>query len=44
MKSIIYGYFTDELDLLNAVESLQNKGIKLKMCGLPFLFMDSIKF
>lgn len=36
MKSIIYGHFTDELDLLTAVKSLQNKGIKIDDVRTPF--------
>ncbi len=36
MKSIIYGYFTDELDLLNAVENLQTRGIKIEDVRTPF--------
>jgi hypothetical protein len=36
MKSIIYGYFTDEHDLLDAVKNLQNKGIKIEDVRTPF--------
>ncbi len=36
MRSIIYGHFTDELDLLNAVKELQNKGIKIDDVRTPF--------
>ncbi len=36
MKSIIYGHFTDELDLLQAVKSLQGKGIKIEDVRTPF--------
>lgn len=36
MKSIIYGYFTDEQDLLDAVKNLQSKGVKIEDVRTPF--------
>lgn len=36
MKSIIYGYFTDELDLMDAVKKLQHKGIRIEDVRTPF--------
>ncbi len=36
MKSVIYGYFTDEPDLLNAVKRLQEKGIRIEDVRTPF--------
>ena len=36
MKSIIYGYFTDEIDLLEAVEELQDRGIQIDDVRTPF--------
>lgn|SRR5690554_2299101 len=36
MKSIIYGYFTDELELLEAVKELQGKGIQISDVRTPF--------
>lgn len=36
MKSIVYGHFTDELDLLNAVKELQTKGIHIADVRTPF--------
>lgn len=36
MGVIIYGHFTDELDLLNAVEALQGKGIRIADVRTPF--------
>lgn len=36
MRAIVYGYFTDELDLLNAVKELQNKGIRIADVRTPF--------
>lgn len=36
MRSIIYGYFTDELDLLEAVKHLQSKDIKIEDVRTPF--------
>ncbi|MFW6289470.1 MAG: DUF3341 domain-containing protein [Mariniphaga sp.] len=36
MKSIIYGHFTDELDLLQAIKSLQSRGIKIEDVRTPF--------
>ena len=36
MKSIIYGHFTDELDLLNAIEKLQGKNIRIEDVRTPF--------
>lgn len=36
MSEIVYGYFTDELDLLDAVKELQEKGIKIADVRTPF--------
>ncbi|HKJ78906.1 MAG TPA: DUF3341 domain-containing protein [Prolixibacteraceae bacterium] len=36
MSSIVYGHFTDELDLLDAVKELQEKGIKIADVRTPF--------
>lgn len=36
MGAIIYGHFTDELDLLQAVKELQNKGIQIADVRTPF--------
>jgi hypothetical protein len=36
MGAIIYGHFTDELDLLKAVEELQDKGISIADVRTPF--------
>lgn len=36
MSEIVYGHFTDELDLLNAVNELQEKGIKIADVRTPF--------
>lgn len=36
MSGIIYGHFTDELDLLEAVKELQDKGIKIADVRTPF--------
>lgn len=36
MSAIVYGYFTDEHDLLDAVKELQNKGIKIADVRTPF--------
>lgn len=36
MKSIVYGYFTDEIDLLEAVKELQDKGIQIDDVRTPF--------
>lgn len=36
MGAIVYGHFTDELDLLRAVEELQDKGISIADVRTPF--------
>lgn len=36
MEAIVYGHFTDELDLLSAVKELQNKGIRIADVRTPF--------
>jgi hypothetical protein len=36
MKSIVYGYFTDENELLNAVKNLQDRGIAVADVRSPF--------
>ena len=36
MKSIVYGYFTDEIKLLDAIKSLQEKGILVADVRSPF--------
>lgn len=36
MAAIIYGHFTDELDLLDAVKELQEKGIRIADVRTPF--------
>ena len=36
MKAIVYGHFTDELDLLDAVKALKNKGIRIADVRTPF--------
>lgn len=36
MGTIVYGHFTDELDLLRAVEELQDKGICIADVRTPF--------
>lgn len=36
MSRIVYGHFTDDLDLLDAVKELQNKGIKIADVRTPF--------
>lgn len=36
MGAIVYGHFTDELDLLDAVEALQDKGIRIADVRTPF--------
>jgi hypothetical protein len=36
MSEIVYGHFTDELDLLDAVKELQGKGIKIADVRTPF--------
>jgi hypothetical protein len=36
MGTIVYGHFTDELDLLDAVKELQNKGIQIADVRTPF--------
>jgi hypothetical protein len=36
MGAIVYGHFTDELDLLNAVKELKNKGIRIADVRTPF--------
>lgn len=36
MSALVYGHFTDELDLLDAVKELQNKGIKIADVRTPF--------
>ena len=36
MSAIIYGHFTDELDLLDAVKELQEKGINIADVRTPF--------
>jgi len=36
MSAIVYGHFTDELDLLDAVKELQDKGIKIADVRTPF--------
>ena len=36
MSGIVYGYFTDELDLLDAVKELQDKGITITDVRTPF--------
>lgn len=36
MKSIIYGHFTDEHDLLQAIKSLQSRGIQIEDVRTPF--------
>lgn len=36
MKSIIYGYFTDEPDLLKAIKELQERGIQIEDVRTPF--------
>ncbi len=36
MGAIVFGHFTDELDLLNAVKDLQEKGIRIADVRTPF--------
>ena len=36
MAAIVYGHFTDELDLLRAIEELQDKGIWIADVRTPF--------
>ncbi|WP_372947590.1 DUF3341 domain-containing protein [Mariniphaga sp.] len=36
MGAIVYGHFTDELDLLEAVKELQSKGIQIADVRTPF--------
>jgi len=36
MSEIVYGHFTDELELLDAVKELQEKGIKIADVRTPF--------
>jgi hypothetical protein len=36
MNSIVYGYFTDENDLLKAVKKLQDDGIRIEDVRTPF--------
>lgn len=36
MATIVYGYFTNELDLLDAVTNLQDKGVKIADVRTPF--------
>lgn len=36
MKAIVYGHFTDEPDLLNAVKELKDKGIRIADVRTPF--------
>lgn len=36
MKAIVYGHFTDEIDLLDAVKELQSKGIQIDDVRTPF--------
>jgi hypothetical protein len=36
MGAIIYGHFTDELELLDAVKELKNKGIRIADVRTPF--------
>lgn len=36
MKSLIYGYFTDEPDLIQAIKELQDKGIQIEDVRTPF--------
>jgi hypothetical protein len=36
MNSIVYGYFTDENDLLEAVKKLQDDGIRIEDVRTPF--------
>jgi hypothetical protein len=36
MGAIVYGHFTDELELLDAVKELQNKGIQIADVRTPF--------
>jgi hypothetical protein len=36
MGAIVYGYFTDEMNLLNAVKELQNKNIQIADVRTPF--------
>jgi hypothetical protein len=39
MNGIVYGHFTDELDLLDAVKELQDKGIKIADVRTPFTIL-----
>jgi len=36
MEAIVYGHFTDELELLDAVKALKNKGIRIADVRTPF--------
>lgn len=36
MGAIVYGHFTDELELLDAVKALKNKGIRIADVRTPF--------
>ena len=36
MEAIVYGHFTDELDLLNSVKELQKQGIQIADVRTPF--------
>jgi hypothetical protein len=36
MRDIVYGYFTDELDLLNAIKKLHKEGIQIEDVRTPF--------
>ncbi|MDA3928981.1 MAG: DUF3341 domain-containing protein [Prolixibacteraceae bacterium] len=36
MGAIVYGYFTDELDLLHGIKELQEKGISIEDVRTPF--------
>lgn len=36
MSSLVYGYFTDEHDLLEAVKKLQDEGIRIEDVRTPF--------
>lgn len=36
MDNIVYGYFTDEIELLDAVKKLQNNGVKIADVRTPF--------
>ena len=36
MRTLVYGYFTDELDLLDAVTNIQDKGVTISDVSTPF--------